>query len=208
MTKRSVDLELVTGNLSSPIGLVAFPDNSGRLAVIDQTGKIRIINSSGTLMPDPYLDITSKMVTLSPGYDERGLLGLAFHPDYTTNGRFFIYYNAPRRDGGPAPGVNWNNLSVIAEYRVSAASANMADPNSERRLLEIDDPQSNHNGGTLAFDRAGHLYIAIGDGGGANDVGNGHVPDWYPVNAGGNGQDIEANLFGNILRNDGYFFKQ
>ena len=202
MTKRSVDLELVTGNLSSPIGLVAFPDNSGRLAVIDQTGKIRIINSSGTLMPDPYLDITSKMVTLSPGYDERGLLGLAFHPDYTTNGRFFIYYNAPRRDGGPAPGVNWNNLSVIAEYRVSAASANMADPNSERRLLEIDDPQSNHNGGTLAFDRAGHLYIAIGDGGGANDVGNGHVPDWYPVNAGGNGQDIEANLFGNILRID------
>ena len=165
LTKRSVDLELVTGNLSSPIGLVAFPDNSGRLAVIDQTGKIRIISSAGTLMPDPYLDITSKMVTLSPGYDERGLLGLAFHPDYSSNGRFFIYYNAPRRSGGPAPGVNWNNLSVIAEYHVSAANANMADPDSERRLLEIDDPQSNHNGGTIAFDRAGYLYIAIGDGG-------------------------------------------
>ena len=69
LTKRSVDLELVTGNLSSPIGLVAFPDNSGRLAVIDQTGKIRIISSAGTLMPDPYLDITSKMVTLSPGFE-------------------------------------------------------------------------------------------------------------------------------------------
>jgi hypothetical protein len=73
---------------------------------------------------------------------------------------------------------------------------------SERILLELDDPQSNHNGGTLVFGPDGYLYISIGDGGGANDTNNGHVADWYLANNGGNGQDVEANLFGNILRID------
>ena len=142
------------------------------------------------------------MVPLNPGYDERGLLGFAFHPDYKTNGRFFIYYTLPPRPGGPTPVNNWNNLSRISEYRVSGGNPNMADMGSEKIILEMDDPQSNHNGGTIAFGPDNYLYIAIGDGGGANDVGPGHVEDWYPVNAGGNGQDIEANLFGNILRLD------
>jgi glucose/arabinose dehydrogenase len=196
------DVQIVAENLVSPIGLVAVPDNTNRLFVIDQAGMIRIIDAGGNLLPAPFLDVTSKMVALTPQYDERGLLGLAFHPNYSTNGRFFIYYNAPPRAGGPEPGENWNNLSRIAEYRVSAADANIADAGSERIILEFDDPQSNHNGGTLAFGDDGYLYIAVGDGGSANDVAPGHVEDWYAVNAGGNGQDVNSNLFGNILRID------
>lgn len=131
-------------------------------------------------------------------FDERGLLGLAFHPDYATNGRFIVYYSAPLRAGAPA---GFNHTSHISEFRVSG-DPNRADPGSERILLQVDKPQFNHNGGTVLFGPDGLLYIAIGDGGGANDVGLGHVEDWYAVNEGGNGQDVTQNLLGNILRID------
>lgn len=199
---KDVDVKTIAQNFVSPIGLVAIPDHSKRLAVIDQIGKIWIIDANGNTLPTPFLDVSSKMVALSPGYDERGLIGLAFHPDYKNNGRFFVYYQLPPRPGGPQTGVAWNNLSRIAEFKVSAGNPNMADMSTEKVILEMDDPQSNHNGGTLAFGPDNYLYIAIGDGGAANDVAPGHVEDWYPVNAGGNGQDITANLFGNILRLD------
>lgn len=200
--KKELDLQLIAENMVSPIGVVAVPDNSKRLFVIDQAGMIWILDKDNNRLPTPFLDLTGKMVTLNARYDERGLLGFAFHPDYKSNGRFFIYYNLLPRTGGPTPGVNWNNLSRIAEFRVSASNPDMADLNSEKILLDIDDPQSNHNGGTIEFGPDGYLYIAIGDGGAANDVAAGHVDDWYTPNAGGNGQDLEANLFGNILRID------
>jgi glucose/arabinose dehydrogenase len=190
-------LRLVASGLVSPVDLVEAPDGTGRLFVVDQIGLIRIITSDGTLLPTPFLDVRSRMVALMPGFDERGLLGLAFHPNFATNGRFFVYYNAPPRAAG------FNNTDRLSEFR-AAPGANVADPSvPERIILEIDDPQFNHNGGTITFGPAdGYLYWAIGDGGGANDVGPGHVEDWYPVNAGGNGQDIEHNLLGNILRID------
>jgi glucose/arabinose dehydrogenase len=201
--KRELDLKLVAEGLAAPLGVADPDDESKRLFIFDQVGKVWIIDKNGNLLPDPFLDISSKMIPLNLNSDERGLIGFAFHPKFKHNGKFYVYYQAPRRDGGPAPGVLWNNLSRVAEYKVSASNPNKADINSERAVLEIDDPQGNHNGGTIAFGpEDGYLYIAIGDGGGANDVNVGHVPDWYLVNAGGNGQDIEANLFGNILRID------
>jgi glucose/arabinose dehydrogenase len=199
---KDVDLQLVADNFTSPIGVVAVPDASNRLFVIDQVGKIWIISGNGTRLSTPFIDVTSRLATLSPFYDERGLIGFAFHPDYKTNGKFYVYYQLPPRPGGPQAGVNWNNLSRISEFKVSASNPNAADLATEKILLEMDDPQSNHNGGTLEFGPDGYLYISIGDGGAADDVAPGHVEDWYPVNAGGNGQDIEANLFGNILRID------
>jgi glucose/arabinose dehydrogenase len=195
-----VDLQQFSTGYVSPLGVVPFPDNTGRLAVIDQVGQVWITDANGNKMATPFIDVASKMVTLSPGYDERGLLGLAFHPNYATNGKFYIYYTAPPNPGGPTPTTTWNNLSTISEFRVSAANPNVADMASERFLFRLNDPQSNHNGGTIAFGPDGYLYIAIGDGGAANDVAPGHVEDWYPVNAGGNAQNIEANLFGKILR--------
>ena len=199
---REVALKLIAENLVSPIGVVPSPDETRRLFVIDQIGKIWIVDRHGNTLPVPFMDLTGRMVTLRTGFDERGLLGLAFHPNYKRNGRFFVYYNAPPRAGGPTPTTRWDNLSRISEFRVSS-NPNLADMTSERPLLELDDPQFNHNGGTLAFGpKDGYLYISIGDGGGANDVGPGHVEDWYAANAGGNGQDVEANLFGNILRID------
>lgn len=199
--KKEVTLKLIADGLVSPLGAVESPDNTGRLFILDQAGKIWIVDKNGNKLAAPFLDVAGMMVALNPNYDERGLLGFAFHPDYRLNGKFYVYYNRPARPGGPVPGANWNNLSRIAEFKVSA-NPNLADMSSERVLFDIDDPQSNHNGGALAFGPDGYLYIAIGDGGGANDVANGHVTDWYLPNAGGNGQDIDSNLFGNILRID------
>jgi glucose/arabinose dehydrogenase len=195
----AVDLTLLADGFTQPVALVHANDHSRRLFVIDQPGLIRVINADGTLRPEPFLDIRSKIVPLNPRYDERGLLGLAFHPQFKHNGRFFVYYSAPLRAGAPA---GYNNTSTIAEYRVSM-DPNRADPASERILLQVDKPQSNHNGGTIAFGpEDDDLYISIGDGGGANDVGLGHVEDWYAANPGGNGQDVTHNLLGNILRID------
>ncbi len=212
---KDIDMVLIEDGFASPIGLVAPPeddkwkgDKKGkniddkRLFVIDQAGKIWILDKQGNKLNMPFLDLTDRIVPLTPNYDERGLLGLAFHPNFARNGKFYVYYNGLPRTGGPQAGVPWNNTSVISEFRVSSWDKNQANAGSERRLFEIDDPQSNHNGGTLAFGPDGYLYIAIGDGGAANDVAPGHVEDWYAVNAGGNGQDVRANLFGNILRID------
>lgn len=195
-------LRLVADNFTAPIAMVEPPDQTHRLFVVDEIGKIWIIMPDGRRLSEPFLDISNKMVQLQANYDERGLLGLAFHPEYQTNGKFYVFYTAPSNGGGPAIGVSWNNVSRVSEFRVMNSNKNIANPGSERIILEENHPQLNHNGGTIAFGPEGYLYISIGDGGGSNDNAVGHVADWYGANTGGNAQNINANLMGKVLRID------
>jgi glucose/arabinose dehydrogenase len=202
----SIEIKMVAEGLTSPVAFVQLKGHDhkedkahndknkegDRFLIVDQIGLIRVLDH-GMLLPDPFLDVRDRMVTLRAAYDERGLLGLALHPDFEENGRFFVYYSAPLRAGAPA---GFDHTNVISEFRASKKNPNQADKTSERIILQVDHPQFNHDGGQLAFGpKDGYLYISIGDGGAANDVGPGHVP-------GGNGQDTKQNLLGNILRID------
>ena len=144
---------LVVSGLRSPLDLQSVPSDGERLYVVEQGGRIRVVRG-GQLQAAPFLDISGR---LSSG-GERGLLGLAFHPQFATNRRFFVNYTNPAGD------------THIAEFRASSADA--ADPASERVLLVVDQPYANHNGGGLAFDNSGRLLVALGDGGSAGDPEN------------------------------------
>lgn len=195
----SVELQAVAGGLKAPNDLV--PSGDGGLFIVEQTGRIRLLRN-GVLKSVPFLDLSARLVPLSPGGDERGLLGLAFHPgftDPTSPGfrKFYTYTSEPV--AGPADFTvpisgAFNHQSVVAEWQVSASNPDVADPTTRREVLRVDEPQSNHNGGKLAF-RPGepYLYISLGDGGASNDVGNGHN------NITGNGQDL-TTVLGKILR--------
>jgi glucose/arabinose dehydrogenase len=196
------NLQLIADNMVSPVMVAEAPDNSKRLFIVDQPGQIWIVDKNGTKLNTPFIDLSSKIVTLTPQYDERGLLGLAFHPDFKNNGKFYVFYTALPHAGGPTPDTTWSSLTRISEFTVSSSNANVANMSSERVILEADHPQFNHNGGTIAFGPDGYLYAAIGDGGNKNDIGPGHVTDWYTVNAGGNAQNIYANILGKMIRID------
>ncbi len=145
---------VVTRGLEQPLFLTHAGDGSGRLFLLEQPGRVRILQH-GRLLPAPFLDITSKV--RSGG--EQGLLGLAFHPMYTKNGRFFMNYTR-MPDGA----------TVVAEYKVSTDP--LITEKVERVLLAVPQPYANHNGGMLAFGPDGYLYISLGDGGAAGDPGN------------------------------------
>lgn len=179
----TIGLELVADELTAPVALTHAGDGSGRLFIVEQIGRIRVINADGTMRATPFLDLRDRLATLNPIVEERGLIGLAFHPQYESNGRFFVFYS-------PSAAA----VARISEFSVSDNDANRADATSERIILDIPQPQDNHNGGQLAFGPDdGYLYISTGDGGGANDIGNGHTATI------GNAQD-RTNLLGNILR--------
>jgi glucose/arabinose dehydrogenase len=162
-------LELVASNLDSPLYLTA-PPNDPRLFVVEQVGRIRIVQN-GTLLAAPFLDIRSKI--RSGG--ERGLLSVAFHPEYAANGFFYVNY------------TNLQGDTHVERYRVGA-DANVADANSAKLLLTVDQPFSNHNGGLNLFGPDGMLWIGMGDGGSGGD------PQ-------GNGQK-RSTLLGKMLRID------
>ncbi len=151
----SIRLHRIASGLSAPVFVTAAHDGSGRLFIVEKTGAIRIWKD-GAVRPTPFLDISG---SVSKG-SEQGLLGLAFHPRFRSNGRFFVDFT--NRDGD----------TVVREYRVSAAHPNRVDTATGRTILRIDQPFANHNGGMLGFGPDGFLYISTGDGGGAGDPGD------------------------------------
>jgi glucose/arabinose dehydrogenase len=165
-------LELVADGLDAPVGIAAAGDGTGRLFVLERTGRVRIVERDGGLRPAPFVDLSGHV--LAGG--ERGLLGLAFHPDYARNRRLFVHYS---RSGDGA--------TVVSELRASANGLT-ADPTSERVLLGAAQPFPNHNGGRIAFGPDGYLYIGLGDGGAGGD----------PY---GNAQNTDV-LLGKLLRID------
>jgi glucose/arabinose dehydrogenase len=187
----SIGLHLVADGLNSPVALLSPPDGTRRLFIVDRIGVIWIVSAEGVLSHEPFLDVRHKMVPLREDYDERGLLGLAFHPQYASNGRFFVYYSAPAAADAP---VGWDHTSHLSEFRTSRSDPGRADLGSERVLLRVHEPQANHNGGCADFGPDGFLYVSLGDGGAGNDRGLGH-PSM------GNGQDL-TTLLGSILRID------
>ena len=205
------DLALETvseDSLVAPVEIVNAGDGSGRLFVGDQRGQIQIIETdTDTLLATPFLDLVSKLVPQRANFDERGLLGIVFHPDYATasapgEGKLYVYYSAPSLNAPGTAEDPVDHQSVIAEYTVSA-NPNLADFASERILLTFDQPQFNHNGGDLAFGPDGLLYISTGDGGSSNDNNAGHTGGDIsrPDGGLGNAQDL-TKLLGKILRID------
>lgn len=160
-------------NFSRPLDLQSPLDNTNRLFVVEQGGTIKVFdNEASTENSSTFLDIENRIASSG----ELGLLGLSFHPNYATNGFFYVTYTPS------------NDLAVISRFKVSTTNPNMADASSETVLLRIPQPFGNHNGGQLAFGPDGYLYIASGDGGGAGD------PNGYAQNL--------NNQLGKILRID------
>src|SRR3954469_7271900 len=207
----AVGLTPVATGLAAPDYAVSPPSDPTRLFVVEQNGLLRVIQN-GTLQPTPALDIQSRVQIapvgtgpLNPGNanDERGFLGLAFHPGFnnpTSPGFHTLYtYTSENLGAGatyPAPNAavqNYKNL--ISEYKMSAADPNVVDSSTRRELISFGKNAGNHNGGTIAFGPDGYLYLATGDGGNANDVGASHVEP------GGNAQNLTVAL-GKMLRID------
>lgn len=200
--------KVLAGQTHAPVDMVSSSDGSGRLFIADQRGTIRIFKG-GMLLPGTFLDISDRLVPERARYDERGLLGLAFHPGFASPAspgfrRFYVFYNAPSPNAPGTATAPVDSRIVISEFQVSAGNPEAADPSSERVLVQFDKPQFNHNGGALAFGPDGLLYFSVGDGGGSNDnhfghTGGGAAP--RPTNARGNAQDL-TSWMGKIHRID------
>jgi len=155
---QTIDIQSFATGLDMPVNIKNAGDD--RLFVVEQRGFIRIVNTNGNVNTTPFLDIDNLVINISGGGDERGLLGLAFHPNYSSNGFFYVNY------------INNNGDTVISRFEVSNTDADIANPNSELIILSITQPYSNHNGGDMAFGPDGYLYIASGDGGAGGDPQN------------------------------------
>lgn len=152
-----IDLELFASGFSSPVEMVHAGDD--RFFVVEKNGVIKILNSNGTTNADPFLDISGIVIDPTGANDERGLLGLAFHPDYANNGYFYVNY------------INNAGNTQVSRFSVTG-DPEIADPGSELPIIDYNQPFQNHNGGCLRFGPDGYLWIASGDGGSGGDPGN------------------------------------
>lgn len=166
-------LENFATGLIAPVDIAHCGDE--RLFIVEQAGRIMIVNPDGSVNPTPFLDIQTRV---NDGGGEQGLLGLAFDPEYASNGRFYVNYTAGSGNGS----------TRVSRFRVTE-EPNVADPDSEEILYTVVQPASNHNAGDLDFGPDGYLYIPLGDGGSGNDPWN-------------NGQDLVASALGDIVRLD------
>ncbi|MCU0535120.1 MAG: PQQ-dependent sugar dehydrogenase [Hydrococcus sp. Prado102] len=182
-TIRLTSRRIATG-LDQPLFVTAAPGDTSRLFILEQkTGEIKILDlNTNQILSTPFLKINPNEL-LKTGF-EQGLLGLAFHPNYASNGKFYVNYTSPGKGSA--------GQTKIIEYRVSN-NPNLADPTTARTILTFNQPAQNHNGGSMEFGPDGNLYIASGDGGGSGFLPG--VPDFS-----GNSQDITDNLLGKILR--------
>jgi len=181
--------ERVASGLTSPVYVTHAPGDTTRLFIVEQVGRVRILDLTvdpPVLQPiaSSFLNITGRVIAGG----ERGLLGLAFHPDFANNRYLYVNYTTN------VAGVTGDTR--ISRFEVPMATPNDADETTELFLMTIDQPQSNHNGGWIAFGPDNYLYIGMGDGGNANDQGPGHTEP------GGNAQDLSNNLLGKMLRID------
>jgi glucose/arabinose dehydrogenase len=180
----SVNLEETASGLTAPMMMVQ-PAGDDRRFIAEQIGLVKILTKDGEVLEEPFLDLRHKIKPQWPEFDEKGLLGLAFHPDFASNGKFYVAYSQPTHWlGDLAKHFWWDHTNIIEEYTVSADDPDVSNPTTTvRQISAIDWPQFNHNGHWIAFGPDGMLYISTGDGGYANDWGIGHnVTE-------GNGQD-------------------
>lgn len=202
----TIGLETVMSGLVQPTAGAVAPGDPNHLYVADQVGKIWVVDVSHRRNQEPprlFLDISGRLVTLGLGptkYDERGLLGIAFHPGFRENGLFYTYASEPPTGRATfstmPPGTAPNCQNVLLEWRVKEFDEDTlaVDPSSYREVLRIDKPQFNHNGGVITFGPDRLMYLSLGDGGNANDFGVGHAPA-------GNAQTlVDGNVLGKILR--------
>lgn len=203
VAKEVVTTELIATDLVAPIDIVLVPDQSGDRLILDQSGVVRVLRADNTLTTAPFLDIRDRLLPLEAGFEERGLLGFALHPQYAVNGRVFVSYSAPLDAVAPA---GWNHTRVVSEFTRDADKPMQVDAGTERVLLRQDWPSRKHNGGALAFGPDGYLYIGFGDGGGIHGVGTTVLNDAFSVPQSRLHWDSFAQdrhtLFGKILRLD------
>ncbi len=207
-----IELQPVATGLAAPIRLVEPADESGRLLILDQKGTLEVLQN-GQLLSPPMLDVSARMINPlgiigthdANDYDERGLLGLALHPNFANAGqpgyhKLYTFTSEPATGTADfttypvSAGFVHDHQDVIAEWGIDAVNPSLVDLASRREILRMDHPQFNHNSGEMVFGPDGYLYFGLGDGGAANDVGEGHGPQ-------GNGQNINRVL-GSILRID------
>lgn len=203
----AVRLDPIVTGMSAPDYAINPPGDLNRLFVVEQNGLLRVLEN-GSLLPTPALDMSSRMTgAFNPANanDERGFLGLAFHPGFNTAGspgfQTLFTYSTEVIPVGTSPtyiapnSATQNYKLVVNEWKMSGADPNLVDPASRREIISFGKNANNHNGGTLAFGPDGYMYLAIGDGGNANDVGASHIEP------GGNAQNLTTPL-GKMLRFD------